>query len=144
VVVLALTTLLTGTLPGRAAAEAAAAGPATALPPTTTTTVPFDVGTPGGRGTVQITLDPARTGENSVQAVVFAPDGGLATVPELRLTFTHPAQDIGPIDAGLADRGGYWATDTLDLPVPGSWRMKVTVRVSEFDQVTVARTVRIG
>jgi len=142
-VVLALTTLLTGTLPGRAAAEAAAAGPVTGLPPTTTTSVPFDVGTPGGSGTVQITLDPARTGENSVQAVVFAPDGGLATVPELRLAFTLPAQDIGPIDAELADRGGYWATDTLDLPVPGSWRMKVTVRVSEFDQVTVARTVRI-
>jgi len=144
VVVLALTTLLTGTLPGRAAAEAAAAGPATGLPPTTTTTVPFDVGTPGGRGTVQMTLDPARTGENSVQAVVFAPDGGIATVPELRLTFTHPAQDIGPIDAELADRGGYWATDSLDLPVAGDWRMKVTVRVSEFDQVTVARTVRIA
>ncbi|WP_240926240.1 copper resistance protein CopC [Streptomyces sp. JB150] len=144
VVVLALTTLLTGTLPGRAAAEAAAAGPATVLPPTTTTTVPFDVGTPGGRGTVQITLDPARTGENSVQAVAFAPDGGLVSVPEIRLAFTHPGQDIGPIDAGLADRGGYWATDTLDLPVPGSWRMKATVRVSEFDQVTVARTVRIG
>ncbi|MER7493863.1 copper resistance protein CopC [Streptomyces pharetrae] len=143
VVVLALTTLLTGTLPGRAAAEAAAAGPATGLPPTTTTTVPFDVGTPGGSGTVHITLDPARTGENSVQAVVFAPDGGPVTVPELRLTFSLPAQDIGPIDAELADRGGYWATDGLDLPVPGDWRMKVTVRVSEFDQVTVARGVRI-
>ncbi|AIR99248.1 copper resistance protein CopC [Streptomyces glaucescens] len=142
VVVLALTTLLTGTLPGRAVAEAAA-GPAAGLPPTTTTTVPFDTGTPGGSGTVHITLDPARTGENSVQAVVFAPDGGPVAVPELRITFTLPAQDIGPIDAGLADRGGYWATDRLDLPVPGDWRMKVTVRVSEFDQVTVARGVRI-
>ncbi|MER6350022.1 copper resistance CopC/CopD family protein [Streptomyces sp. NPDC001595] len=146
-VVLLLTTLLTGTPPSRAVTEAAAgatgAGASASLPPTTTATVPYDTGTPGGRGTVQITLDPARTGENSVQAVVFAPDGGLVTVPELRLSLTLDAQDIGPIDARLADRGGYWATDTLDLPVAGTWTMKVTVRVSEFDQVTVARPVRV-
>ncbi|MGW0191230.1 copper resistance CopC/CopD family protein [Streptomyces sp. NPDC003362] len=144
VAVLLITTLLTGTLPGRAETEAAAAGQTTVLPPTTTTTVPFDVGTPGGSGKVQITLDPARTGENSVQAVVFGADGGVTTVPELRLTFTLPAQDIGPIDAELADRGGYWATDSLDLPVPGTWTMRTTVRLSEFDQVTVARPVRIS
>ncbi|MGX1131701.1 copper transport protein [Streptomyces glaucescens] len=144
VAVLLITTLLTGTLPGRAETEAAAAGQTTVLPPTTTTTVPFDVGSPGGSGKVQITLDPARTGENSVQAVVFGADGGVATVPELRLTFTLPAQDIGPIDAELADRGGYWATDSLDLPVPGRWTMRTTVRLSEFDQVTVARPVRIS
>jgi copper transport protein len=144
VAVLLLTTLLTGTLPGRAATEAAAAGPTAALPPTTTTTVPFDVGTPGGSGKVQITLDPARTGENSVQAVVFGADGGVAIVPELRLSFTLPAQDIGPIDAEVTDRGGYWATDTLDLPVPGTWTMRTTVRLSDFDQVTVARQVRIS
>ncbi|MEU1708459.1 copper resistance CopC family protein [Streptomyces sp. NPDC005706] len=145
VVVLVLTTLLTSTLPGRAAAEAArseAAAPA-GIPAASVTTIPFDVGTPGGHGKVQITLDAGRVGTNSVQAVVYGPDGGLASVPELRLAMTLPAQRVGPLDAKVTDRGGYWAADSFALPIPGTWTMRVTVRVSDVDQVTVSKTVRV-
>ncbi|MDO0934475.1 copper resistance protein CopC [Streptomyces sp. DG2A-72] len=141
-VVLLITTVLTGTLPGRAEAEAAQTAPAGALPAASVTTVPFDAGT-GGRGKVQITLDPGRTGDNSVEAVVYGADGGLAIVPELRISFSLPAQDIGPIDAELTDKGGYWGNGSLTLPVAGEWEMKVTVRVSEIDQVSESRPVRI-
>ncbi|MBP5892605.1 MULTISPECIES: copper resistance CopC/CopD family protein [Streptomyces] len=146
VVVLVITTVLTGTLPGRAAAEIAqesaneAAGGVTA----SSTTIPFDVGTPNGHGKVQIDLGPGRVGKNSVQAVVFGPDGGIATVPELRLTFTLKAQKIGPIDAKITDRGGYWVTDELQLPLPGKWTMRLTVRTTEIDQVTVEKSVRVS
>ncbi|MFE1878295.1 copper resistance CopC/CopD family protein [Streptomyces diastatochromogenes] len=144
IVVLVLTTLLTSTLPGRAAAEAAESGTATTgIQVASVTTIPFDVGAPGGHGKVQITLDAGRVGTNSVQAVVYGPDGGLSAVPELRITFTLPAQRIGPLDTRVTDRGGYWAADAFNLPIPGTWTMKVTVRVSEVDQVTVAKTVRV-
>jgi copper transport protein len=113
------------------------------LPGASAFTVPYDVGTPGGRGAVQITMDPGRVGENGLQAVVFGADGGLVTVPELRLSFTLAAQDIGPIDAKVTDRGGYWATNDLNLPLDGTWTMKLTIRVSELDQVSETRTVRI-
>ncbi|MFC9290404.1 copper resistance CopC/CopD family protein [Streptomyces sp. NPDC057052] len=146
VVVLGLTTVLTGTLPGRAEAEAAASEQSIGLPVASVTTVPFDMsgpGTPGARGSVQITLDPGRVGENSVQAVVYGPDGGFATVPELRVSFSLPGQDIGPLDAKLTDRGGYWAADTVSLPLSGTWEMSVTVRASEIDQVTETAPVRV-
>jgi copper transport protein len=142
VVVLVLSTVLSGTLPGRAQAEAAEAGPATGgLPAASLTDVPFAVG--GATGRVQITLDPGRTGDNSVQAIVYSADGGLATVPELRLSFTLPAKEIGPIDAELKDKGGYWGTNDLTLPLAGDWQMKTTIRVSDVDQVSVTKTVRI-
>ncbi|TXS76923.1 copper-binding protein [Streptomyces sp. me109] len=146
ILVLVITTLLTGTQPGRAATETAEASAAAAASEQTgtTTVVPFDVGTPGGRGKVQIELAPGRVGENSVQAVIFGPDGGISTVPELRLTFTLESQRIGPIDAELSDRGGYWAADDVTLPVAGIWTMKATVRTTDIDQVTVSKTVRIG
>ncbi|WP_161179054.1 copper resistance CopC family protein [Streptomyces sp. SID4985] len=147
VVVLVLTTLLTSTLPGRAAEEATAAGAGTdtvGIPSALVTTIPFDTGSPGGRGQVQITLDPGRVGPNSVQAVVYGPDGGLASVPELRLTLTLPSRDIGPLDTKVTNRGGYWAANTFSVPMPGTWTMKATVRVSELDQVTVERSVRVG
>ncbi|MEU6220477.1 copper resistance protein CopC [Streptomyces sp. NPDC047022] len=144
VVVLVITTLLTGTQPGRAEKEAAAARTAADQPLGSTTEVPFDVGTPGGRGKVQIELTPGRVGENQVQAVIYGPDGGIAIVPELRLAFTFEQRGIGPLDARLRDRGGYWAADTLNLPLSGTWTMRVTVRTSEVDQVTVSKKVRIG
>ncbi|WP_333776393.1 copper resistance CopC/CopD family protein [Streptomyces sp. IBSBF 3136] len=144
VVVLVLTTLLTSTPPGRAAAEAARSGTAAAgIPAASVTTIPFDVGTPGGHGKVQVTLDPGRVGANSVQAVVYGPDGGLSSVPEVRITLTLADRRIGPLDTRVTDRGGYWAADSFDLPLPGTWTMKVTVRVSEVDQVTVSKTVRV-
>jgi len=145
VVVLVITTVLTGTQPGRAeietaaAEETAAAGQRTA----STTLIPFDVGTPGGHGKVQIVLEPGRVGENTVEAVIIGPDGGIATVPEIRLSFTLASQKIGPIDAGLTDKGGYWGTSSLNLPIPGTWTMKVTIRTSDIDQVSETRRVKI-
>ncbi|GAA5209611.1 copper resistance protein CopC [Streptomyces thinghirensis] len=141
-VVLVVTTVLTSTVPGRAADEAARAVPAGGVLPASVTTIPFDVG-PSGRGTVQITLDPGRTGDNAVQAVVFGPDGSLAAIPELRLSFTLPDRGVGPIDAELVDRGGYWSANSLTLPLPGTWTMKTTVRVSEIDQVSETRRIRV-
>ncbi|MBO7936900.1 copper resistance CopC/CopD family protein [Streptomyces antibioticus] len=142
VVVLLLTTILTGTLPGRAAAEAAAAEQSAGLPVASVTIIPFDAGL-GMRGTVQVTLDPGRVGDNNVQAVVYGPDGGFVSIPELRLSFTLPSQDIGPLDAKLTDRGGYWASDGLSLPIPGTWEMKATVRVTDTDQVSETKPVEI-
>ncbi|MFD7690593.1 copper resistance protein CopC [Streptomyces sp. NPDC059781] len=146
VVVLLVTTVLTGTLPARAEAEAAKAPePQVAgLPGAEAFTVPYDAGTPGGRGTVQLTMDPGRVGENGLQAVVFGPQGALTFVPELRASFTLAAKDIGPIDAKLTDRGGYWATSDLNLPLEGTWTMKLTIRVSEVDQVSEVRQVEIA
>ncbi|MEV0737652.1 copper resistance protein CopC [Streptomyces sp. NPDC050549] len=141
VTVLVITTLLTNTLPGRAAAEAQQTATSAGIPAASVTMVPFRVGDAGGK--VQITLDPGRVGENSVEAVVYGPDGGFATVPELRLSFTLPSQKIGPLDADIKDEGGYWGTNSLNLPIAGTWTMKVTVRTSDIDQVSVERRVRI-
>jgi copper transport protein len=144
VVVLVITTLLTGTQPGRAAEEAAASTAAADQSLGSATLLPFDVGTPGGHGKLQIELTPGRVGENAVQVVVYGPDGGISTVPELRLTFTLEDRGVGPLDAKLTNRGGYWATDTLNLPLPGVWTMKATVRTTDIDQVTVSKPLRIA
>ncbi|MFJ8110065.1 copper resistance CopC/CopD family protein [Streptomyces sp. NPDC096132] len=143
VVVLVLTTILTGTLPGRAAAEAATTQQSGGLPVASVTIVPFDLGKPGLRGKVQVTLDPGTVGDNTLQAVVYGPDGGFVTVPELRISFTLPSQDIGPLNAELVDRGGYWAADKVSLPIEGTWEMKTTIRATDIDQVSVTKEVRI-
>ncbi|MFH9550928.1 copper resistance CopC/CopD family protein [Streptomyces sp. NPDC017435] len=148
VVVLVLTTILTGTLPGRAAAEAATAEQSAGLPVASVTDIPFSFGSgdPGVRGVsgkVQVTLNPGQVGDNGLQAVVYGSDGGFVSVPELRISFTLPGQDIGPLDAKVTDRGGYWAADAVNLPIAGTWEMKATIRVSDVDQVSESKPVRI-
>ncbi|MFD3469010.1 copper resistance protein CopC [Streptomyces sp. NPDC058682] len=143
VVVLAITTLLTGTQPSRAATAESASVAVGQEPQAKVVTVPFDMGTANHRGQVQITLAPGRVGENTVEAVVFSADGGLATVPELRLTLTQRELGIGPLDAKLTNQKGYWATYDLRVPMPGEWTLDITVRTTEIDQVTVHGTVRI-
>ncbi|MFD7840071.1 copper resistance CopC/CopD family protein [Streptomyces sp. NPDC059761] len=143
VVVLAITTLLTGTQPSRAAAAESASVGAGQEPRVKVVTLPFDMGTANHRGKIQITLAPGRVGENTVEAVVYTDDGGLATVPELRLALTQPDLEIGPLDAKLKNQKGYWAAYDLRLPMPGEWTIDLTVRTSDIDQITVHGTVRI-
>ncbi|MFI6008678.1 copper resistance CopC/CopD family protein [Streptomyces sp. NPDC051243] len=145
-VVLAITTQLTVTTPARTEATSAIAPPPTAAvaqPTAVSRTVPFDTGTDNGSGKILITLTPASTGRNELQAVVYAADNGVASVPELRVTFTHAERGIGPLDAGMKNVGGYWRAGNLQLPTAGKWEMAVTVRISDIDQATVTTTVTI-
>lgn len=48
---------------------------------------------------------------------MFGPDDGFAIAPELRLAFSLPSKDIGPPNAELTDQGGYWGTNSLNLPI---------------------------
>ncbi|MFI1952520.1 copper resistance protein CopC [Streptomyces xinghaiensis] len=150
-VILAVTAVLTGTQPARAVLDAseeiAARGAAVAV-----VDVPLDTGTeageagdtaaPGVETVANVTVDPARVGTNRVQVLVLA-NGGLVGVPEVRVSFTLEEKGIGPLDARLEDAGGYWINDDLRLPLPGKWTMAVTVRTSEFDQVTKTVTVEV-
>ncbi|WP_234432616.1 copper resistance CopC/CopD family protein [Streptomyces sp. MUSC 125] len=147
VAVLVLTTVLTGTQPGRAATEAAAVRPTVpGQPDVSLTLIPYDTGKDSlaGRGKLQITLEPGGVGRNVVEAIVYGADGSPISVPELRLTFTLADRHVGPLNAHLADETGYWGSDTLDLPLAGTWTVKATVRVSDIDQVTVSKTVAIS
>ena len=118
----------------------ATATPSTAFPEFT---VPFNTGSAAGKGQINVTVEPGLIGRNSVQAVVLDAEGGLAAVPEVRITFTLPDKDIGPLDAGLKNKGGYWSSDSLNLPFPGAWSMAITIRTSDVDQATVRRNVTI-
>lgn len=103
----------------------------------------FDTGSPGGTGTVNVTIDPGLIGRNGVQAVVFDARGGIATVPEMRMTLALPSKGIGPLDAKLKNKGGYFSSDALNLPVPGTWTMTVTMRTSDTDRKTTTATAKV-
>ncbi|MET9516239.1 copper resistance protein CopC [Streptomyces sp. NPDC002994] len=147
VVLLAVTTVLTSTEPGRteekeagksATSTAAPAGPVKVR-------IPFDTGGEDGKGTARIELDPARSGSNALHVWLERPNGRALDAPEVKVAFTHNAKEIGPLPAAPDRIGtGHWSATGVQIPLPGTWEIEVTVRTSDIDQVTVKKNVKIG
>ncbi|QIJ63559.1 copper resistance protein CopC [Streptomyces sp. JB150] len=148
VVLLAVTTMLTSTEPGRTEEEAKAATSASSSASATGTVtldMPFDTGGEDGKGVVRIDLDPARTGANDMHVYVTRPDGRVFDVPEVKVAFTLESQDIGPLPV-VPDHitTGHWSASGVQIPMAGEWKIAVTVRTSDIDQVTVDKNAQIG
>lgn len=151
VVLLAVTTALTSTEPGRteeqaakatssssASADASAAG---AL----TLDIPFDTGGADGKGVVSVDLDPARVGGNEMHVYVQRPNGRAFDVPEVKVAFTLEAKKIGPLPVAPDHiTTGHWAANEVQIPMAGEWKVAVTVRTSDIDQTTVSKNAQIG
>ncbi|MFE2548789.1 copper resistance CopC/CopD family protein [Streptomyces sp. NPDC059355] len=147
IALLAVTTVLTSTEPGRTAERAS--GPdsaATAVPNRAIKiSLPFDTGGQNGKGSVRVEVDPGRVGANSLHVWVDDPQGQPLDIPEIKVAFTLPAKDIGPLPL-LPERAapGHWSASGVQLPLAGEWRIDVTVRTSDIDQTTVQKNVKIG
>ncbi len=152
VVLLAVTTMLSGSQPGRAAEEqkglAAAPAPSssTAGPEQIAVTLPYDTGGANGKGVAGVTVAPGRAGTpNEVHLLLTSGKGVPVDVPEVRLAFTLPARHLGPIPVTLKRIDtGHWTATGVQLPLPGTWQMTVTVRTSDIDETTVAKNVEVG
>ncbi|MEU2235983.1 copper resistance CopC/CopD family protein [Streptomyces vietnamensis] len=149
VVLLAVTTVLTSTEPGRTEEEAgratSASGPAAVPDRPVDIRLPFDTGGVDGKGVVRLSLDPGRTGSNALHIFVERPNGKPLDVPEIKVALTLEAKDVGPLPVA-PDRiqTGHWSASGVQIPMPGDWKIQVTVRTSEIDQTTIDKNVKIG
>ncbi|MGQ5634505.1 MULTISPECIES: copper resistance CopC/CopD family protein [unclassified Streptomyces] len=151
VVLLAVTTWLTQTEPGRTeldakAASSSSAGSATA--PSNgalTLDMPFDTGGANGKGVVSVDLDPARVGGNEMHVYVQRPGGQAFDIPEVKIAFTLETKKIGPLPVTPEHiTTGHWSASGVQIPMAGDWKIAVTVRTSDIDQVTVSKNAQIG
>ncbi|MET7742155.1 copper resistance protein CopC [Streptomyces sp. NPDC005385] len=146
VVLLAVTTALTTTEPGRTEEAVQQAKGATAQRSgALSLKIPFDTGGQDGKGTAEVTFDPARVGGNEMHVFVVRPNGKAFDVPEVKLALTLRAKDVGPLPV-TPDRiaTGHWAASDVQIPMAGDWKIAVTVRTSDIDQVTVNKNAQIG
>ncbi|MCD9880166.1 copper resistance CopC/CopD family protein [Streptomyces guryensis] len=155
VVLLAVTTVLTQTEPGRTEQEAKAATSSSSSSSSSssadsssgavTLTMPFDTGGTDGKGVVSVDLDPARVGGNDMHVYVQRPNGRAFDIPEVKVAFTLEAKKIGPLPVSPDHiTTGHWATNGVQIPMAGDWKVAVTVRTSDIDQVTVSKNAQIG
>lgn len=149
VVLLAVTTALTSTEPGRteerAAAERGSRTPAAAPAKPVDITLPFDTGGVNGEGTARLTVSPGRSGANELRLWTKDPGDRPLDAPEVKISFTLVAEKIGPLPL-VPERvaAGHWSASNIQIPLPGEWQVRITVRTSDIDQTTVEKNVRIG
>ena len=107
--------------------------------------MPFDTGGADGKGVVSVDLDPARAGANEMHVYVTRPNGRAFDVPEVKVAFTLEAKSIGPLPVAPDHlTTGHWSANGVQIPMAGEWKIAVTVRTSDIDQVTVSKNAQIG
>ncbi|MFF7641752.1 copper resistance protein CopC [Streptomyces canus] len=153
VVLLAVTTVLTQTEPGRTeedaktakAASSSSSSSSTAGSGAVTLDMSFDTGGTDGKGVVTVDFDPARVGGNEMHVYVQRPNGRAFDIPEVKVALTLEAKKIGPL-AVTPDRiaTGHWSASNVQIPMAGDWKVAVTVRTSDIDQTTVSKNAQIG
>ncbi|MFI1164829.1 copper resistance CopC/CopD family protein [Streptomyces sp. NPDC020801] len=154
VALLAVTTVLTQTEPGRteeaAAATSSASSPSSSSSSSSsggavTLDMPFDTGGQNGKGIVRLDIDPARVGGNEMHVYVQRPDGQAFDIPEIKVALTLTAKRIGPLPVAPDHiTTGHWAASGVQIPMAGDWKVAVTVRTSDIDQATVTKNAQIG
>ncbi|MFF7544138.1 copper resistance CopC/CopD family protein [Streptomyces canus] len=154
VVLLAVTTVLTQTEPGRteedakaakAASSSSSSSSASAGAGAVTLDMSFDTGGTDGKGVVTVDFDPARVGGNEMHVYVQRSNGRAFDIPEVKVALTLEAKKIGPL-AITPDRiaTGHWSASNVQIPMAGDWKVAVTVRTSDIDQTTVSKNAQIG
>ena len=87
-------------------------------------------------GSVQLIVDPAIAGTNTIHVHVVTEDGKPdASVDEVRLQAASHKLGIHRLDIPLRELGpGGWSTDSATLPGAGRWAFTTIITRGEFDE----------
>jgi copper transport protein len=98
---------------------------------------PFSINTTLGPSELEMTVDPARVGLNTIHLYLIDAKSGtqFTATKELTVTAALPAKGIGPLSlkANLAGPGHY-TLNAAALSPGGTWVIQITDRVSEFEE----------
>jgi copper transport protein len=113
-------------------------------PPIDAASGSFSANTTLGPLELEVTVDPARTGLNTVHLyLINAKDGTqFSGTKELAVNADLPSKGIGPLPLRARPAGpGHYILEAAQLSPGGEWTLQITDRVSEFEQYS--RTVKV-
>ena len=93
---------------------------------------------------VALTVTPGRVGPVRMSLSLMTGDFAALDPKEVTVTVANPSAGIEPIErraVRVAD--GTWQVEGLVLPVPGRWRVRVDVLVSDFEKATLEDGIEI-
>ncbi|WP_285705741.1 copper resistance protein CopC [Microtetraspora sp. NBRC 16547] len=89
-------------------------------------------------GSVEVKIEPARSGSNVADIYLTGRDGSLVAVPEVsgELESSDRTVPALPVKISAAEPGHYVA-NLMSIPYPGAWVLRLDIRVSDFDETPV-------
>ena len=96
---------------------------------------------------LQMVIEPQQVGSNVAHLYFYDRKTGaqIDGLKEVRLRMTQPDKKIGPIVVRVPRKSfAHYELRGLTFGVSGTWRIRATARVSEFDQYEAQTTVDIG
>jgi copper transport protein len=106
--------------------------------------VAFDTGAAGGRGTIAVTVTPARLGPNRLRISVTGTNGRPYRPAQLEVALLLPARHLGPLPVHLTRAGpGEYLGGPAVISSSGNWQLQFTVRSDAFDEVSLVTHLSI-
>jgi copper transport protein len=105
--------------------------------------VAFNTGGPGGRGSVSVSVTPARLGPNQVRVTITGSRGGPYTPRQVQVSLSLSARNLGPLNVPLTPDGQGRYLGTVTVTITGQWQLRITIRSDAFDETTVAVPVPV-
>jgi copper transport protein len=97
-----------------------------------------------GPDRVRVSAVPDGTRRVSVTLAVTDATGRATEPKEVDASLTLTSHKIGPLPIELHSTGGGRRTGDVSVPLPGTWRLAVTVRTSAIDEATASVDVPVG
>ena len=116
----------------------------TYAPPIDAASGPFSTNTTLGPAELEMTVEPAKVGLNTVHLYLIDAKTGaqFTATKELTATAKLPSKGIGPLLLQANQAGpGHYILSSAELTPGGTWEIKITDRISEFEQYS--RTVNV-
>jgi len=113
-------------------------------PPVDVAAGPFSTNTKLGAAELEMTVEPARVGPNTVHLYLIDARTGapFTTTKELTASAKLPAKDIGPLPLKATLAGpGHYILNSAVLSPGGEWQITIIDRVSEFE--SSSRVVKV-
>ncbi len=105
------------------------------VPARTSYVPPFSDTVFAGPLTVQVDIAPTRRGPQTLHVYVFDPTGKAQPLADASAALSLPDAGLGPLPVSLTRAApGHVINENMQVPLPGIWQLRLTLRVNDFDQ----------
>jgi copper transport protein len=100
----------------------------------------------GDAGSVQVVVDPARTGPIEIHLYTYDADGLPGDIAEaMTLELIEPTAGLGPLQREPYRAGpAHFQLDGAAFPSPGTWQLTVRARLDRFTEASATAEIPIG
>ncbi|AEH11703.1 copper resistance protein CopC [Candidatus Protofrankia datiscae] len=114
------------------------------VPARTSYVPPFSDTVFAGPLTVQVDIAPTRRGPQTLHVYVFDPAGKAQPLAEASAALSLPDAGVGPLPVPLTQAApGHVIGEGMQVPLPGTWQLRLTLRVNDFDQYVTTLFYRV-